>query len=367
MNLWRVNSKSSIGSEHHLFHVHSGITEIVASRTIARLRRNNQVVPGRIVVVTSRSYRAVMLGEYRQLQYVSPGSDPDRLFSHRRPRAPFFLKNLMYVRSLIDGLGIAFYRYYTPHTKMLMAHAFITHPACIGYHIIEEGNLSFMSRAEIRAQKLFPPNACQGNRPLRRALVATKSFLLTVVLFLQMLGFGARCFASYCLCNFDAASGWYLFNSEKFSSFVAVTSRAFEDWRDFPRHVLEEVTCEERAAIAGARTKFNSYKEKSLLLVPSPTSRDAAQQAQEFLSIVGESPTSDKILLRLHPNEQALSPHEVLSSMGLHYDDSRMVHDPDLDKEPLEILSFALNLRVLNAGVSSYFRYTRLYCGMPQE
>lgn len=117
----------------HVFFVHSHITWLVAGGVIRHLG----LAAGDVLFVRSRGY-VPLSGEYEQID-----------FPVREARLTFtrdvadWLQERRTLAAFVDGIAQGEFTWYLPHTAFAFFPAFIAHPRCRGFSVIEEGMAAY--------------------------------------------------------------------------------------------------------------------------------------------------------------------------------------------------------------------------------
>jgi hypothetical protein len=136
----------------HVFFVHSHITNLVSRAVV----RHHGFPAEQVLFVCARGYRPPS-GEFKVIDF--PVRDEWLVPTRQLGR---WLRERRVLRRFVNQLGKEEFVWYLPHTAFLFFQAFVSHPSCQGFSLIEEGMGSYhepgvlddLRRAQVAARQL---------------------------------------------------------------------------------------------------------------------------------------------------------------------------------------------------------------------
>lgn len=346
----------------HIFIVHSGISEILASRIVSFLMKI-KVSHARILILYLRNQRPTLLSDFTylrldQVNHVQAAKYidfMDSLYEH--------LQLSLGLNKLLNNLGISNFFLYTPHTKLAVSMALISISRCAGIYITEEGCLSYQIMPIQLEQNIV-------RRAVTKLSLAVKSVpcskhairiiftsiqykpLLALSLIFRFFATPSRCYRS-----------WFCLNPRLLKGYFALNYSAFPSAPADKLHVLSMMSESESHALESIRKLLNSSRPLIIVLLRQFFD-DYPSLIHEYKALVSgliNSLRGSIVLFRSHPNGPSLSPREIAQVLNI-ASDKLFDEDSPISFYPVELLIGASKDHVTVLGPeSSVWRYISLY------
>jgi hypothetical protein len=353
--------------------VHSGITEIIASRLIENLGLINRPMFKWInpIVVTGRGYKPILLD--KEICVEAPATEP-HLPSVTLNTLPFddWCKVQLVLNDFLTDLGIKQFVLACPHLGSTFARALVERRTCRGYIILEEGDFSYVRTKELEhlTKQYIPklnPSKSQVERLKYAASNARKEIRTLFRIALYNWKYSPSLLLTRLFLLFNNVSFptdiWQSYLKRKRLGFALCGKYSFPDKGiNCSRLMLRKSSSREIQCISIIGSKFSRYsREDVILLLPSTSllaTTDGLNQWARLCSLLHrtlDSPNWRTILVRPHPDDlnQTLAELRCTFDLGL-YD---FCLDMELNRYPLELIVKAIPLPVVSCTRSSFFLY----------
>lgn len=341
------------GQARHIFIVHSGITEIIGIRISERLINAGICVSSEITFVCTRGYTQFSSNIFSFT--CETLNDLSGSYICGKESFSDYLETESIARCIAGYPASRYFYIYTPHTRLKIARALIRSHYCLGYSILEEGDLSYnyTPKRLSRTQCLLTEHQTPLKTKWLPIVLSMYSWKRVIGDILRRKAPAAQRIA-YEIYSLDFHC-WFYANHSKFLSFYRVSPGAFLQTGSNYIITLDEPSAAEMCKISELQTKYNSLKGCELLLLQSPLSFSHAPFDVNKYVFSRQS----QVILRQHPMDPRTIA-QACEANGISLENVNPYSEA-LANEPLELQVYALKLVVLNPSISSLRRYLNLY------